>query len=33
MNEIKNIPISGTKKRIVIIGGGFGGLKVARKLT
>lgn len=33
MNEIKNIPISGTKKRIVIIGGGFGGLKVARKLN
>lgn len=33
MNEIKNIPISETKKRIVIIGGGFGGLKVARKLN
>lgn len=33
MNEINNIPVSKTKKRIVIIGGGFGGLKVARKLN
>lgn len=32
MREISNIPDQGKKKRIVIIGGGFAGLKVARKL-
>ena len=33
MNTMRiNIPDKGTRKRIVIIGGGFGGLKVARKL-
>lgn len=30
--HITNIPAKGTKKRIVIVGGGFGGLKLARKL-
>lgn len=33
MREINNIPDKGKKKRIVIIGGGFAGLKVARKLN
>ncbi|WP_106830519.1 NAD(P)/FAD-dependent oxidoreductase [Parabacteroides pacaensis] len=33
MREISNIPDKGRKKRIVIIGGGFAGLKVARKLN
>lgn len=33
MREISNIPDKGKKKRIVIIGGGFAGLKVARKLN
>lgn len=32
MDEISNIPKQGNKKRIVIVGGGFGGLKIARKL-
>ena len=31
MNKI-DIPDRGKKKRIVIVGGGFGGLKLARKL-
>lgn len=31
-DEICNIPDKGNKKRIVIVGGGFGGLKTARKL-
>ncbi len=30
--QITNIPDKGNKKRIVIVGGGFGGLKLARKL-
>lgn len=30
--QITNIPDRGNKKRIVIVGGGFGGLKIARKL-
>ncbi|WP_455674675.1 NAD(P)/FAD-dependent oxidoreductase [Phocaeicola sp.] len=30
--QITNIPNPGKKKRIVIVGGGFGGLKIARKL-
>lgn len=30
--QITNIPNKGKKKRIVIVGGGFGGLKIARKL-
>lgn len=30
--QITNIPDKGNKKRIVIAGGGFGGLKIARKL-
>lgn len=30
--QITNIPDKGNKKRIVIVGGGFGGLKIARKL-
>jgi NADH:ubiquinone reductase (H+-translocating) len=33
MEEIKNIPHSGKQKRVVIIGGGFAGLKLARKLN
>lgn len=33
MREISNIPDKGKKKRVVIIGGGFAGLKVARKLN
>lgn len=33
MREISNLPDKGRKKRIVIIGGGFAGLKVARKLN
>lgn len=33
MREISNIPDKGRRKRIVIIGGGFAGLKVARKLN
>lgn len=33
MNTISNIPDKGNKKRIVIVGGGFGGLKIARKLN
>lgn len=33
MNEISNIPDPGSMKRVVIIGGGFGGLKVARQLS
>lgn len=32
MREISNIPAKGKKKRVVIVGGGFAGLKVARKL-
>lgn len=32
MREISNIPGKGKKKRVVIVGGGFAGLKVARKL-
>ena len=30
--QITNIPDKGKKKRIVIVGGGFGGIKIARKL-
>lgn len=30
--QITNIPDKGSKKRVVIVGGGFGGLKIARKL-
>ncbi|WP_455668074.1 NAD(P)/FAD-dependent oxidoreductase [Phocaeicola sp.] len=30
--QITNIPDKGNKKRVVIVGGGFGGLKIARKL-
>ena len=33
METMSNIPGKGTKKRVVIVGGGFGGLKVARKLN
>lgn len=33
MNEISNIPDQGSLKRVIIIGGGFGGLKVARQLN
>ena len=33
MDVISNIPDQGTKKRVVIVGGGFGGLKLARKLN
>ncbi|MFT3993257.1 MAG: NAD(P)/FAD-dependent oxidoreductase [Dysgonomonas sp.] len=32
MNQIANIPETGTKKRIVIIGGGFAGLEMAKKI-
>lgn len=32
MREISNIPDKGKRKRVVIVGGGFAGLKVARKL-
>lgn len=32
MNQISNIPDKGRKKRVAIIGGGFAGLKLARKL-
>ena len=32
MMNVIDIPDKGTKKRIVIVGGGFGGLKLARKL-
>jgi len=32
MEEIKNIPPKGNLKRVVIVGGGFAGLKIARKL-
>ncbi len=32
MEFIANIPDSGTKKRIVIIGGGFAGLQLAKKI-
>lgn len=28
--QITNIPDKGNKKRIVIVGGGFGGLKIAK---
>ena len=31
--QITNIPDKGNKKRIVIVGGGVGGLKIARKLN
>ena len=31
--QITNIPDKGNKKRIVIVGGGFGGLKIARNTT
>lgn len=30
---MSNIPDKGTRKRVVIVGGGFGGLKLARKLN
>lgn len=33
MNEMSNIPTRKGKKRVVIVGGGFGGLKIARKLN
>ncbi|MFO3727265.1 NAD(P)/FAD-dependent oxidoreductase [Butyricimonas muris] len=33
MDAISNISDQGTKKRVVIVGGGFGGLKLARKLN
>lgn len=33
MDAISNIPGQGKKKRVVIVGGGFGGLKLARKLN
>ena len=33
METMSNIPGKGTKKRVVIVGGGFGGLKLARKLN
>jgi NADH:ubiquinone reductase (H+-translocating) len=32
MEEINNIPPKGSLKRVVIVGGGFAGLKIARKL-
>lgn len=32
MNNIANIPDRGTKKRLVIIGGGFAGLELAKKI-
>ena len=32
MMNVIDIPDKGTKKRIVIVGGGFSGLKLARKL-
>ncbi|MBB4038170.1 NADH dehydrogenase [Dysgonomonas hofstadii] len=32
MNYMANIPESGTKKRLVIIGGGFAGLELAKKI-
>ena len=32
MNNIANIPDAGTKKRLVIIGGGFAGLELAKKI-
>ncbi|GAB6123914.1 NAD(P)/FAD-dependent oxidoreductase [Dysgonomonas termitidis] len=32
MNNIANIPDAGTKKRLVIIGGGFAGLELAKKM-
>lgn len=32
MNNIANIPHTGTKKRLVIIGGGFAGLELAKKI-
>ncbi|MDR1502972.1 MAG: NAD(P)/FAD-dependent oxidoreductase [Prevotella sp.] len=32
MNNIANIPDTGTKKRLVIIGGGFAGLELAKKI-
>lgn len=32
MNIIANIPPSGKRRRVVIVGGGFGGLKLAREL-
>lgn len=32
MNNIANIPDKGTKKRLVIIGGGFAGLELAKKI-
>lgn len=33
METMSNIPSKGTKKRVVIVGGGFGGLKLARRLN
>ena len=33
MEAMSNIPSKGTKKRVVIVGGGFGGLKLARRLN
>lgn len=33
MDTMSNIPGQGRKKRVVIVGGGFGGLKLARKLN
>ena len=33
METMSNIPSKGTKKRVVIVGGGFGGLKLARQLN
>lgn len=33
MNSIANIPDAGTKKRLVIIGGGFAGLELAKKVN
>lgn len=32
MEKMSHIPEKGTKKRVVIVGGGFGGLKLAREL-
>lgn len=33
MNSIANIPDAGTRKRLVIIGGGFAGLELAKKIS
>lgn len=33
MNYIANIPDAGSMKRVVIIGGGFAGLELAKKIN